>query len=77
MQQVMVDAVWYVDWWESEKGWGQNFVSTHTFSTKDEADKAIKDHWEKQPHKISGTAPDYYMFPKSDPYLKESRLSTL
>lgn len=65
----MVNAKWAVEWWDSERGWGQSYLYTQFFETKDEAQKAINDHWDEQP---GGRAPDYYIFPSLDsPYLKE------
>lgn len=66
----MVEAVWCIDWWESERGWGQKYIATQNFATKEEAENKIKEHWSLAPERVKGFAPDYYVFPK-DPYLKE------
>jgi hypothetical protein len=58
----MVEAVWQVEWYESERGWGQAFLSSTTYETKEEAERAIQKHWKSQPD-LNGQTPDYYIFP--------------
>ncbi len=66
----MAQAKWAVEWWESERGWGQKPIgSTDLFETKQEALNAIKKHWDDYPN---GPAPDYYIFPSHEsPFLVE------
>jgi hypothetical protein len=66
----MAKAMYEIEWWESERGWGQKPFSTQRFETKQQALDEIKAHWDKYP---DGPAPDYYIFPShNSPYLVEA-----
>ncbi len=63
----MVDAVYRIDWTESERGWGQSSAGHSDYDTLEEAKTAIVEHWKKYP---DDHVPDYYIRP-SEPYLVE------
>jgi len=66
----MAQAKWAIDWWESEKGWGQKPLGSRSlYESRQDALKAIKEHWAGYP---DGPTPDYYIFPSNNsPFLVE------
>tara|TARA_Y100000296_G_C5057806_1_gene198200 strand:+ start:468 stop:680 length:213 start_codon:yes stop_codon:yes gene_type:complete len=63
----MVDAVWTVEWTEHERGYGQRHVSFTSYEKREEADEAIKKHWDSLP---DDHIPDTYISPGT-PFLSE------
>lgn len=50
-----------VQWYESERGWGQQYSHSKYFVTLDGAKQHIKKEWEDKDR--SGPVPDWYLFP--------------
>ena len=65
----MVTAVYRINWTEMERGWGQKDFGHTDYETLEEAEQAIKDHWDSQP---DGPAPDWYIRPDK-PFLVEKK----
>ena len=58
-------TVYFVNWWESERGRGKAFIARCYYKTREEAERDIKGT-SKMYSTDSGYAPDYYQFPGFD-----------
>lgn len=68
-----MEAVYQIDWWELEKGWGQQFSHSTQYDTIEEATKAIIDfNAEKKKKNPSGETPDWYLYYKAPKLVEKS-----
>lgn len=57
-------VVYSINWWESERGWGQKFITKTYYKSREEAVKDVEGTT-KAFSTESGFAPDYYQYPGS------------
>lgn len=65
-----MNVVYRVDWTETERGWGDRPDGTTFYSSKEEAQKHIDEHWAWYKEEYGDQAPHEYSYP-SDPSLFE------
>lgn len=61
-------AVYRIDWFEYERGWGQTPDGYSLHLNQADALKYIDQYWASQPDRLNGMAPDFYVAPH-DPHV--------